>query len=131
MADYTDLEDLKGDDTIDSQDLIAALESYDEAIEEDNDTYSDEEKAEIKKTYGELAEEVRQLDGCVPDWVYGATMIHEDHFTEYAQDFADGIGAYDHDAPWPLNHIDWEAAANELRNDYTTISYAGHDYLVR
>jgi len=35
------------------------------------------------------------------------------------------------DQRWPLNHIDWEAAAEELRQDYTTFTCDGMTYLAR
>jgi hypothetical protein len=32
---------------------------------------------------------------------------------------------------WPYNHIDWDEAAEELRNDYATITWCGQDFYVR
>lgn len=37
---------------------------------------------------------------------------------EYAQDFAEQVGAIDDDARWPATCIDWERAARELFMDY-------------
>lgn len=67
----------------------------------------------------------------VPDWRYGETLIAEEHFTEYAMELAHDIGAVQIDERWPHNHIDWEAAANELLHDYTNIDIGGETYLVR
>jgi antirestriction protein len=38
---------------------------------------------------------------------------------EFAQDFADNIGAIDREAKWPQTCIDWEWAAKELMYDYS------------
>lgn len=61
----------------------------------------------------------------------GETLIHEDHFEEYAEQLADDIGAIDPKAGWPLNHIDWESAARELSHDYSEVDWDGQTYLVR
>jgi hypothetical protein len=45
--------------------------------------------------------------------------------------FADDIDAIDRDAKWPLNHIDWEAAAAELLTDYTSVTFDGVTFWVR
>jgi hypothetical protein len=60
----------------------------------------------------------------------GETLIPVDEFEDYAQELADDIGAIDRNASWPLNHIDWEAAARELSYDYTEVSFDGTDYYV-
>lgn len=48
-----------------------------------------------------------------------------------AQELADDIGAIDSNAKWPLNHIDWEAAAEELKMDYTEVNFNGTTYYIR
>jgi hypothetical protein len=65
------------------------------------------------------------------DWSHGETLIHEGYFVEYAKQFADDIGAIDRNAKWPLNHIDWDAAADELRGDYCELDFDGETYLAR
>jgi hypothetical protein len=62
---------------------------------------------------------------------YEPTLIHEDYFTEYAQELAEDIGAIDPSASWPLTCIDWDAAADALKYDYTTVRFDGDDYLIR
>lgn len=51
----------------------------------------------------------------------GLTLIHDRYFTEYARELAKDIGAIERKANWPLNHIDWKAAADELKHDYTEV----------
>lgn len=68
---------------------------------------------------------------CSPDWKYGETLIQESFFVEYAQELAEEIGSISRDERWPLNHIDWEAAAKELKNDYMSVDFDGVEYLIR
>lgn len=65
------------------------------------------------------------------EWADGAGLIHEDHFQDYAEELAEDIGAIDKNAKWPLSHIDWEAAADELKQDYSTLDFDGETYYVR
>jgi len=53
---------------------------------------------------------------------------HWDSEVEYAQDFADGIGAVNKDVGWPYSHIDWERAARELLLDYHVVPASGGGY---
>jgi hypothetical protein len=60
----------------------------------------------------------------------GETLIHEDNFKDHAQQFAEELGLEIANA-WPYNCIDWERAADELRADYTSVTFDGEDYLYR
>ena len=65
------------------------------------------------------------------DWSYGATLIHEDYFEDYARDLA-AEGDYDmKNELWPYTCIDWEKAAEELKQDYTSVDFGGETYWVR
>jgi hypothetical protein len=65
------------------------------------------------------------------DWQHGATLIRDSHFKEYAQGLADDIGAIDRNATWPANCIDWDEAADLLRQDYFSAEFGGVEYWVR
>jgi antirestriction protein len=65
------------------------------------------------------------------EWFDGVELIREQDFEEYAQDFAERIGAINHNADWPACHIDWEAAANSLMADYSSVDYDGETYYFR
>lgn len=65
------------------------------------------------------------------DWQFGATLIADDYFATYAEEFASDIGAISREAQWPLQHIDWEAASEALKADYTAIQFDGRQYWVR
>jgi len=64
---------------------------------------------------------------------YGVMLIREDGFEEYAREvaseFAHGYENVSED--WPFCHIDWEAAAEALKQDYTEIEFDGDTWLYR
>ena len=49
----------------------------------------------------------------------------------YARQLAEDIGAVNPDALWPYNYIDWEAAADDLKQDYASIEFDGVTYWMR
>ena len=114
--------DLRGDDIIDSRDVIDRI-AY---LEEDGarDEAEQDELAALKA----LAD---QGEEWAEDWEYGAALIRDSYFEDYARELAEEIGAVDRTASWPNSCIDWERAANELKQDYTSITFAGVDYWVR
>ncbi len=126
---------------IDLRDVLTELQDelkarQDEEHPEANAMQEIESKiADAEADFGtDEAAELAELEGLesdVSEWSDGATLIDASDFVKYAQELADDIGAIDRDAKWPLNHIDWEAAAKELEQDYTTVTYLGTDYLVR
>lgn len=75
---------------------------------------------------------IRELLQEIGSYAYdGLTLIPEDDFEDYAREYAEDVGAFNDDSSWPYTCIDWEAAANELRTDYTCITFDGEDYLYR
>lgn len=64
------------------------------------------------------------------DW-YPITLVRDDYFTKYAEQTAEDIGAISRDAAWPANCIDWEEAASQLKQDYSTVDYDGVTYWYR
>lgn len=61
----------------------------------------------------------------------GVGLIRDSYFEDYARETAEDIGAIGRDAPWPACHIDWEAAAEALQQDYSTVDFDGVTYWVR
>ena len=66
-----------------------------------------------------------------PEWEHGITLIKDDYFVEYAEQLAEDIGVIDRNASWPLNHINWEFAAEELKYDYSSVEFDGEIYWYR
>lgn len=135
-------------DTIDSRDVIERIDELDgerrdlhDAIE---DAEGDAERDAAKRALAEWDEsaegdELRSLqalakeaEGYAADWHYGETLIRDSYFEDYARDLANDVhGRGVRDAEWPFNHIDWEAAADALKADYTSVDFDGVTYWVR
>jgi hypothetical protein len=137
---------------IDSRDVIARIEelegerdSFEIDVEMEPDTISiimesdtdasrvewaiqNEDDAKELKVLIELAEEA---EGYASDWRYGETLIRDSYFEDYARDLAEDIGAIKENASWPNNYIDWEAASEALKQDYTSVEFDGVTYWVR
>lgn len=58
-------------------------------------------------------------------------MIHEDYFENYAMQLAEDLGLLEESAAWPACHIDWGAAADSLKMDYTEVEFDGNAYFIR
>lgn len=65
------------------------------------------------------------------DWADGVTLVRDSYFKEYAQEYAEDIGAINAEVAWPYSCVDWDRAADELRMDYTAVEYDGVTYWVR
>lgn len=102
------------DDVIDSRDIIEAIDSGD--LDEDD-----------QKAFEELAKEGEGS----PDWPHGETLIRDSYFEDYARQLAEDTGMLKGDEEWPLRHIDWEAAAGELKQDYFSVDFDGVEYWIR
>lgn len=99
---------------------IAELEGI-ETIDRDED-----EQEELDALYA-LAEEA---EGMVPDWEYGETFIREDEFTDYAEETLKDVGYLPAELPsWIV--IDMEATADNMKEDYTEVTFRGVTYLAR
>lgn len=118
------------DDIIDSRDIIARIEELESEIEsaEEDGEEPDADSVEELSILQALADEA---SGYAADWEYGETLIRDDYFEDYAQELAEDIGAIDRNANWPLNCIDWEQAARELKHDYTAVDFDGVRYWIR
>lgn len=85
----------------------------------------DEDDREELRALESFADE---MAGYCPDWEHGETLISDHAFTDYARDMAEDCGLIPNDAAWPCRHIDWQAAADELRADYTCADFDGVTY---
>ncbi|MCR4331055.1 MAG: hypothetical protein NUV49_04230 [Patescibacteria group bacterium] len=145
--------DFASEDVFDSRDVDARIEEL-EAEEERINDENEEKKQEIEEHNAELEEgeepeefeaeemdegekeELRILrefkDDCGSrEWKYGLAFINDDYFTEYAEETAYDIGAVDRNANWPVMFIDWDAAAEALKQDYLTIELEGNTFYYR
>jgi hypothetical protein len=107
-------------DVIDSRDVIDRIDNLD-------GTEDESEQEELKALLA-LQEEAQ---GYSEDWRYGSPLIRDSYFEAYAEELADDMGAIDRNAGWPLTCIDWEKAADELKQDYTSVEFDGVTYWIR
>ena len=96
---------------------------------DDNVTDAIEALNEWDEEYKEELDELCAMRDEISEWRHGEALIAEEDFAEYAEQLADDLcDVTDH---WPFNHIDWDAAADELKSDYLSIDYQGTTYLYR
>jgi hypothetical protein len=124
MADVSNNEDI-----IDSRDVIARIEELEGSVEAATDEKEepDEDEVEELKILKALADEAE----CSPDWNYGETLIRDSYFEDYARQLAEDIGAIGKDTQWPATCIDWEQAAEQLKEDYMEVDFDGETYWIR
>jgi hypothetical protein len=123
------------DDIIDSRDVIERIEELESLLQDvaedggDTEGHYDDDRDELAALKA-LAEEGYLY---VPDWKYGAALIRDSYFEEYAEEFAHDIGAIDRGAGygWPLTHLDWAAAAAALKMDFIELEFDGVTYWAR
>ncbi len=116
------------DDVLDSRDIQERIDELADMLadveDEDRADYADE--IDELRIWDELK---KATDGA--GWEYGIVLIRDSYFRQYSQDLAEDIGAIDRNANWPLTHIDWAGAADDLRVDYTGVEIDGADYWYR
>lgn len=110
------------DDVIDSRDVIARIDEL-----QDTEGRDEDEQSELDALLA-LQEEA---EGYCQDWKYGAGLVRDTYFKEYAQELAEDTGMIPAGLSWPCTCIDWDQAARELQMDYTSVSFDGVDYWVR
>jgi hypothetical protein len=82
------------------------------------DTEDEEELAELKA-----------LQAIENEYSLDSTLIREDCFEDYARELAEEVQGIP--SGWPYTCIDWEKAARELAQDYSTLELDGITYYVR
>ena len=90
------------------------------------------ESSQLDEFLDENEDEIDALQEVVDEGI-DDTLVHEDYFQEYAEELAADIGAIErrpHDR-WPYTCIDWEQAAEELKQDYSVIDIRGGTYYYR
>jgi hypothetical protein len=107
-------------DSRDIEDRINELtqEGYSLSIEEEDELTT-------------LKEIKSKLEVC-SDWEYGELIINEDYFVEYTKEHIhDCYEIEEQQTTWPYRHqtFDYEAAAEELKNDYISAKTKDGTYL--
>mgnify|MGYP003516538994 CR=1 FL=1 len=135
-------------DVLDVRDIIARIEELETdlcdefGIENDEDENT-ELRALIAENDADDPSELRTLyalldelagNGGDEQWRgtwYPVTLIAESYFTDYARELAEDSGMIDRESSWPNNCIDWDAAAEQLQQDYTSCEIIGNTFYYR
>lgn len=126
-------------EVLDVRDLADLARECEDVLEDEDDFYDADEREDAQDTLDAFRDLLRDLGRStehVSDELASMadndpTLIDKDYFVTYAEELADDIGAVDRDASWPLTHIDWDAAADDLKQDYSEAEFDGHTYYTR
>lgn len=123
------------DDVIDSRDVIERIEEL-EAIDGIQDTIDNLIEDDDAKELVSLRQLAEQAEGYAADWQYGEQLIRDSYFVDYIEQLIDDCYSMPKEfksGDWPWRHmkIDYEAAAEEAKQDYTSVTFDGVTYWVR
>lgn len=127
-------------DIIDTRDLHERYNELQEKIQEaeqvameDGDIIPDPVVILTDDEYSEWID-LEVMSDNISDFWHGETLVNEDYFTEYAEQLAEDLGYTGRNVEgqsWPFCHIDWDAAADALLQDYTEFQWQGETYQAR
>lgn len=134
-----------GDDVIDVRDVMARVEELEITLEDAQPMDDDERilSADGSEDLTEQSEEFQRLTALLSDlegnggdeewrgaW-YPLTLVRDSYFEDFARDEAEQLDLIKSDSRWPYTCIDWEEAAEELKQDYSTVEFDGVIYWYR
>lgn len=120
------------DDVIDSRDVIERLEELESELEdflEENESNTEKDFPDVEELISlrKLANEAEQHSS---DWEHGKILIRYSYWQEYVQEMLEDCGDIPETLPWYVS-INWLETAENIAQDYTTVSFDGVDYYVR
>lgn len=131
-------------DVMDSRDIIERLQELRDEIEgiEGDDFDRSKVSGPDDPVEKELRDELVQLekfaDECSgsPDWEHGESVIRGTHFTDYIEELIKDCYPMPKElnsGDWPWRHmtVDYEAAAEEAKQDYICAEFDGVEYYIR
>ena len=90
---------------------------------------SEDEEADELKSLRSFCEDIESSAGqSLRD---GVTIIADSYFETYAEELAEDVCDMKEASQWPFSHINWESAADELKTDYTEVTWDGNEFWVR
>jgi len=111
------------EDIIDSRDVIERISVLEESISSDIEESDEHEVEELRMLKALASEGEASLD-----WYHGETLIRDAYFRTYAEELARDCGLVADNYSWPVDCLDWDKAANELKRDYIELDFAGVEY---
>lgn len=102
----------------------------------DDILFEEEEVQDWEEEFESEFEEINEIDQIENDlgseFNYGVTLIDEGDFEEYCEELVSDIGDLPKELPsYISNNIDWSGVADDLKADYTDVTYRGINYLGR
>ena len=113
-------------------DIVPDLKALEGISFDDVSDWAESDDAHELKALLALADEA----DCSPDWSYGGVLLHEDYFTVYIEELINDcyeLPKEFNSGAWPWRHmtIDYEAAADEAKQDYMEVNFDGETYWIR
>lgn len=115
--------------------FLESFPHYEEMTESFEDILFEEEEIESWKE--DWQDELDQIsiineleDEIGSEFNYGTPLIPEVDFTDYTIDLLEEFGYISKDFPSWIE-IDWEATAENMKQDYSEVEYEGRHYLYR
>jgi len=130
------IEDFKGASVIDLRDVTERVDDLREERDAcDAEDYEAWQKGEGAEELATLTNLLDDLAGCGGDhqWEgvrYPLTLINDSHFTDAMRELVEDIGDMPHGMPSYLA-IDWDATADNLRVDYSSVEFDGDTFWYR
>ena len=108
---------------------------YEEMTESFEDIRFEEEEIESwKEDFEDELKEIEEIDDVEnelgSEFEYGVALVDVDDWEEYVEELLEDTGYIPKDFPSWIE-IDWEATANNVKIDYTEVTYQGNSYLGR
>jgi hypothetical protein len=142
---------IEASEILDSRDIIERLEELKEHFEALHEQETEEGKTVLEfedwlealpsdcddlEEYNELCNLQSECEDYAADWLHGAQLIREDYFTDYIEELIKDCYELPKELQsdqWPYRHItiDYEAAADEAKCDYTEAEFMGHTYFIQ
>lgn len=124
------------DDVIDVRGVIARFEELETELDDAHEDDETNEALDLRAEFNTLKELLSELEGNGGDeewrgsW-YPLLLVRDSHFEDFARQEAKDLDLIKSDARWPYTCINWEEAADELKQDYTTVEFDGVTYWYR
>lgn len=91
----------------------------------DMEAWSEDEYTELRQLR-DIRDEVKHCGG----WRSSSGLIHSDYLEPYAQEYVRDVDGVDVDK-WPFTHINWEAAVDDMLQDYKSVEFGASTYWIR
>lgn len=122
----SEIEDKKQEIT-DLEDNLEAEDSIDEQVDiELQIAEAKDELAAIEVN----AQDIIDLHAECENYARGSNLISESIFAEYCEEFAYDTGDISRDSQMAF-YVDWDKYAEDMKMDYTTITFQGTDFYIQ